>query len=348
MATTFASLETQARRHLKELARLTAPSAPTITNVGTAGATSYSYKVVAMHRHGSTEASSAGSTATGNATLTAGNYNLISWTAVDYATAYVIYRTVGGATTGIIGIVGEVTSFRDTGLTGDSTTAPTVNTSGGSFWSSAELLDIFKKGAQDLWGAIIDLNQEHYETIDETNMSIAASSTSVAGVPTDLFRISTIEPRDTTSSGSNRNVRFTPAKSNDWKFESARADDSRDPTGDLEIFYTVRGAGSPTAAPTIEVRPKLTSAMNLRVIYTPTLDWSAMTAASNNPIPGESDNALIAWAVAYAKAKERPDGAPDPSWITVYGTEKQNILTRLTPRQIQEPEVVEDYFDAWN
>lgn len=348
MATTFARIEEQARVHLKELATLSTPSAPTITNVGTAGATAYSYKVVAMHRHGASAASTAGSTATGNATLTAGNYNNIAWTAVDDATAYVIYRTVGGTTQGVIGIVGEVTAFRDTGLTGDDTDEPTVNTSGGNFWSSAELLDIMTKGAQDMWGAIIDLNQEHFETIDETNMSIAASSSSVTGVPTDLFRVSTIEPRDTTSSGASRNVRFTPAKTNDWRQEYGRASDAVDPTVDQEIYYTLRGAGSPVAAPTIEVRPKLTSALNLRVIYVPTLPWETMTAATSNPIPGEADNALIAWTVAYARAKEREDHSPDPSWLTIYGTEKQNILVRLTPRQTQEPEVVEDFFDAYN
>lgn len=348
MATTFASLETQARRQLKELSLLTAPSAPTITNVGTTGATAYSYKVVAMHRHGTSEASSAGSTATGNATLSSTNYNHIAWTQVANATAYVIYRTVGGATQGVIAVVGDVAALDDTGLTGDDTDEPTVNTSGGNFWSSEELLDIMKKGAQDLWGAIIDLNQEHYEEIDETNMSLAANSSQVSGVPARLFRISTIEPRDTSASGASRNVRFTPAKTKDWQFEQARAAENADPNGDIELFYALRGAGSPVTTTTIEVRPKLTSALNLRVVYVPTLDWDSMTASSSNPIPGEADQALIAWCIAYARAKQREDQSPDPSWLTVYGTEKQNLLTRLTPRQTQEPEVVEDLFDVFN
>ena len=348
MATTLASIELQARGYLKELPRLTAPAVPTITNVGAAGAVTYSYKIVAMHRHGTTEASAAGSTATGNAVLSATDYNHIAWAAVDYATAYVIYRTVGGATTGIIGIVGDVAQFNDTGLTGDTSTAPSTNTSGGTFWSSSELQEIIKKGAQDMWGAIIDLNQEHYETIDESTMSIAANATSVTGVPSTLFRIHTIEPRDTTTSGTSRNVIFTPKNYKDWQFATARSQSPLDPTDGLEIFYTLNGAGTPVAAPTILVAPKLTTAMNLRVAFTPTLDWAGMTTSSSNPIPGEADNALIAWCVAYGRSKEREDRSPDPSWLTIYGTEKQNVLTRLTPRQTQEPEIVEDFFDPWN
>ena len=52
----------------------------------------------------------------------------------------------------------------------------------------------------------------------------------------------------------------------------------------------------------------------------------------------------MAWTVAFARAKEREDRSPDPAWLAIYATEKQNILTRLTPRQTQEPEIVGDMF----
>jgi hypothetical protein len=87
------------------------------------------------------------------------------------------------------------------------------------------------------------------------------------------------------------------------------------------------------------------TAISLRFVYVPIL--AAVAAAGSNPIPGESDNALIAWCIAYARAKEREDRSPDPNWLAVYSTEKTNLLVRLTPRQTQEPEVVEDFFEGY-
>jgi hypothetical protein len=111
---------------------LTTPGAPTITPQGTTGATTYSYKIVAVMANGqTTDASAAGTTTTGNATLTAGNNNKIDWVAVSGAFQYRIYRTVGGATQGLISTVtAPVITKNDTGLAGDGSTAPTVNTTG--------------------------------------------------------------------------------------------------------------------------------------------------------------------------------------------------------------------------
>ncbi len=68
----------------------------------------------------------------------------------------------------------------------------------------------------------------------------------------------------------------------------------------------------------------------------------------SNPIPGESDNALIAWCVAYAKAKEQEteQRVPDPGWLAIYNTEKQGLLVALTPRQEQEEEIAEGLFEG--
>lgn len=349
MATTLSSLETQIRRHLVELPALSDPSAPTIAPQGTTGATAYSYKVVALHAHGQTAASSAGSTATGNATLSSTNFNRLTWTAVTGATAYKLFRTAAGGssptTTGLIGIVGDVAQFDDTGLAGDSATAPTANTSGNRFWSSAELIDILNQGIKNLWGALIDLFEDHFQTIDTTNVTLAADATSLAGVPSDVFRVLLIEPADTTSAGSTRHVRFIPRRYNSDDFINARAQDALDPSTAGVIFYEVTQPGPPTAAPTILTAPKLSSAMSLRLAYIPT--QAAVAAAGNNPIPGESDMALIAYGVAFARAKEREDRSPDPNWLKTYDTEKQGLLVRLTPRQEQEPEVVEGVFDGY-
>ena len=113
-----------------------APAAPTISNQGSAGSTSYSYKVVALASGPTgqtkrTPASSATTTTTGNATLDGTNFNRITWSAPTGAvnvTGYEVYRTAGGATQGKIGAVAAgVTTLDDTGLAGDSATAPTIN-----------------------------------------------------------------------------------------------------------------------------------------------------------------------------------------------------------------------------
>lgn len=215
------------------------------------------------------------------------------------------------------------------------------------YWKDAELLELAKRGYTDLWAAINDLNQEHFLTVDETNVSLAASSYQLTGVPNDTFRVHLIEPRDTTTAGNNRDVFFYPRDYNHKDFITARSQEAFDPFGDLVIYYTLTGAGSPVGAPIVRTAPKINSAMNLRFVYVPALNVSSYTLDTNNPIPGEADNAVIAWVVAFARAKEREDNAPDPAWLAVYATEKQSLLTRLTPRQTQEPEYVEGMFEEY-
>jgi hypothetical protein len=349
VATTFGALIQSARQHLNEIYALVTPGAPLVSQQGTTGATTYTYKIVARNATGTTEASQATTITNGNASLSVSNYNQLTWTAVPYASSYDVYRTVGGATTGKIVSATTSTTANDTGLAGGSETAPTVNTSGvtQAFWTDAELLNIATRGATDLWAAILDLHQEHFKTEDDTNVSLAAEATSLTGVPSDLFRVSVIEPRDLTTSNSQRFIKFVPLDFNHPNFEAARAMSSFDTNTQLTIYYCITGAGSPIAAPTIRVAPKISSALNLRLVYVPTLGASSLATTSNNPIPGESDNALIAWTVAFARAKEREDRSPDSAWLGVYSTEKQSLLTRLTPRQTQEPEIVEGMFESY-
>jgi len=72
----------------------TPPSAPVVTPTGTAGTTSYFYKVVALFATGQSAASAEGSTTTGNATLSVTNYNALSGYTVSGATGYNVYRGV--------------------------------------------------------------------------------------------------------------------------------------------------------------------------------------------------------------------------------------------------------------
>jgi len=130
-----------------QLMQMLTPVAPTITNVGAAGAATWTYKIVARNGAGATlgttAASAAGSTTTGNATLTSANYNVVTWPSVVGAAFYDVYRTVAGTSPTSTGLIGSVASsivantglqmstytFNDTGVAGDGTTAPTTNTS---------------------------------------------------------------------------------------------------------------------------------------------------------------------------------------------------------------------------
>lgn len=129
-------------------------------------------------------------------------------------------------------------------------------------------------------------------------------------------------------------------------FQRARALSTQDPSYGNKIFYDLHGAGSPIGAPTIRVAPAVSAEILLRLVYVPTL--AEITPDDTNPIPGESDAALVAWATAYVLGKQNEDQQPDSGWLTIYGNEKKNILTSLTPRQTEDEEVAEAFFeDLW-
>ena len=70
------------------------PAAPTVAPQGVVGSTTYTYYVVAVTRDGKRSLpSAAGTTSTGNATLTSGNFNRLTWAAVPGAYAYDILKT---------------------------------------------------------------------------------------------------------------------------------------------------------------------------------------------------------------------------------------------------------------
>lgn len=111
------------------LADALAPT-PTITNGGTAGSTSYTYKITAFNQFGETAVGAAGTTATGNATLSATNYNIVTIPLVAGVTSFGVYR--GG--TNLIAIVPAsgtgTTVFNDIGNAIISTTVPGANMTG--------------------------------------------------------------------------------------------------------------------------------------------------------------------------------------------------------------------------
>jgi hypothetical protein len=214
-----------------------------------------------------------------------------------------------------------------------------------SFWTDAELTSILHNGVRDLWRAINDNFQNYFLTIDATNVSMAAGATTLTGVPADVSIVRLIEPRSLTSYPF---VKFLHRPYDHPDFQAARAAGTFDPSQLGTIYFDISDAGAPVAAPTIRVAPSISAALLLTLGYVPTLKYSGVGAFTDNPVPGESDQALVNWGVAYARAKEREDRSPDPAWVQMYSAEKQNILTSLTPRQTQDETVAEGMFeDSW-
>lgn len=234
-----------------------------------------------------------------------------------------------------------------------------LNEATASFWSSAELVDIMNNGIKDLWRPIVDLKAEHFLVIDITNVSLAASSSTtgystLTGVPEGgVHKIYLIEPRDLSSGSSNKGLIFVPKDFNHPWFRAARGVDAVDPSNNT-IYYAMIGAGAPidydSTPPSgvnfdVAIAPQVNAAVNLTFVYVPSL--RAFTASEEHPIPGEADQALINWTVAWARAKEREDSSPDPVWLAAYKTEKQNLLNSLGLRQYQEMQTVDAFFEEY-
>lgn len=213
-----------------------------------------------------------------------------------------------------------------------------------SFWSDDELRDICIDGIRDLWRDIVDLKQEHYLVTNTTDVTFPANSPILQGVPNDVHKLYMIEPADPTSNSSNVGLNFVPLDYNHKDFIRARTLDAIDPSNS-SIWYAIRGQGAPVGAPEIRCAPQVNSSVAIAFTYVPTL--GPMTENSFVPIPGEADNALVAWTVAYARAKEKDDRAPDQSWLGIYATEKQHLLQSLGLREYQEPSVATALFEEY-
>lgn len=210
------------------------------------------------------------------------------------------------------------------------------------FWSDQELVDIMNLGAKDLWGMELDLHQDHWFKIT-TDTILRANETEISGIPEDCFRIQLLEAADTTQATGRRPVLFVRRKYKSPEFAYARSLSAQQATDTgMIIYYQAVGEGAPTGPPKIVTAPKLAADLRVRLQYTPTIP--AIELGGTNPIPGESDNALKAWTIAFARAKETEGRIPDAGWLGIYKTEKENMRVRMTPRDEHEPDVVDDLF----
>lgn len=214
------------------------------------------------------------------------------------------------------------------------------------FWTDVELLGHAGRAAKDLWRDTVNLKQEHYLTVNTTDVTYPSSSDRLAGLPQDVHKIYMIEPRDVSINSNDHGLAFKPLDFNHERFQLSRSMDPVDPSNTV-IYYCITSQGAPVNAPTILCAPKVTALVPISFSYIPTLEPLTSPDAFV-PIPGEADMAIIAWTVAYARAKERDDRAPDAEWLTIYATEKEHILESLGVRQYQEPVLVDGLFqDYW-
>jgi hypothetical protein len=106
-----------------------APKMPIVTHGGAVGATVYGYRVTATNEWGETEGSDQGVSTYGNATLSATNWNIVSWSYVEGATGYKVYQTY--PIPKLIAVVASTTLVvNDIGNQGTPANPPLGNTTG--------------------------------------------------------------------------------------------------------------------------------------------------------------------------------------------------------------------------
>ncbi len=165
------------------------PGIPTVTPSPAGGSTSYSYEIAAINGNGqTTAASSAGSTTTGPATLTATTFNIISWTAVSGAFGYNIYRTADGQSgqSANVGLIGTSygNSFNDIGYAA-SGSAPSTNSITTAFQvqtaAGTNVLSVDTTNTQVLIGTITTTSTSCGGTLGGNGVCLSASTIAYAG-----------------------------------------------------------------------------------------------------------------------------------------------------------------------
>ena len=158
------------------------PATLSVTPEGTSGSTTYSYQIFAYTAGGvPIGASAVASTSTGNAALSATNFNQFTWTASTPNAIYDVYRTVNGSgsnmtTTGRIATGTSNLYINDTGITADNTSVPTTANGTGKIVGGQSAM------TPNTTGTIAFNNAGYSETI--YNPSTTAISSGTITLPT--------------------------------------------------------------------------------------------------------------------------------------------------------------------
>lgn len=213
------------------------------------------------------------------------------------------------------------------------------------FWSDEELIRHVYNGCKDMWRDIVDLKQEHFLFHNTTEVTYQPDADRLTGVPSNVHKVYMIEALDQSSTSTNVGLQFRPLDYNHDLFRLSRTLDPIAPQNNT-VYYSITSAGGPVSAPVILCAPKVSSVVNIAFTYVPTIEPFSDGEAII-PIPGEADSALVAWTVAWARAKERDDRMPDPGWFQTYSTLRQHILQSLGTREYQEPYFVDAMFESY-
>jgi len=220
-----------------------------------------------------------------------------------------------------------------------------------TYWSDLELLALANLGVKDLWRRIVNTHQDYFFQSD-TGCSLIADTLDLQDVPSNVSIVIGLEPVTPSSYPS---MNFFPRRFTHPDMIGARSLEAQDAGSCNRMFYSVTGPGGPIGSPTIYVAPKVTSTIPIRLTFVPLAPEMVLTAPNaqqtlSNPVPGESDNAIVAWTTAYALAKEPGAGGeriPDAGWMAIYEAQALGIIVFVTPRQDDEPEVAEGVHEIW-
>lgn len=218
-----------------------------------------------------------------------------------------------------------------------------LNETTADFWTDAELIDHVIAGIKTLWREINNLREDYF--FATATVTQAANATTLSNMPVSgVSRVLGLKPLVSSSYPS---LNYFPKRFTHPDFTAARAQDAISPSDAGKCYYALTGAGAPASAgPTVYVAPKFDAAVSLELIYIPTL--GTMTGVTENPLPGELDDALVAWGVAHALPREAEGTEPDAMWLAKFKTEKDAALVFLDPRQDDEPKVAEEMFgELW-
>lgn len=108
-------------------AGLGVPATPTVTPTGATGTTSWYYVITALNSEGETTASGVGVTNSGVATLSATDYNALSWAATSGAASYNVYQSTDNINFYLLAN-STTNSYNDVGDAVGTQTPPTSNT----------------------------------------------------------------------------------------------------------------------------------------------------------------------------------------------------------------------------
>lgn len=210
------------------------------------------------------------------------------------------------------------------------------------FWTDAELLRYMNRAIKDLWRAINDNYQDYFLAINEGAL-LPANSSEILDVPEDLAILREIEPLATGSE-----LQFEFRAYNDPLMRAARRASAVDPSQGGTIYYCLTDAGAPVGVPSIFIAPQVTADVELRLAYVAPIDDST-DATDVNPIPGESDMALINFTLSQAISRQGGDENRELSaeYLAKYATDKANLLVALTPRQTRDDDVVQALFEEY-